>query len=313
MPDVGVYLPQVGFGWADILERARAAEEAGLHSLWLYDHLYAPGLPGQPSFEAWTLATWLLAHTESLRVGHLVLCAAFRHPALLAKMAATLDVCSGGRLELGLGSGSVEQEHRQMGLPWGSLAERTERLEEYLGVVRAMLTPSEGEPEATTFVGRHYQVSALPNLPAPLQLPRLPLHVGGVAPATVALAARHADVWNLPTYGLGRWRQHLLEVDRACEAAGREPSTLRRSVEAVLVLGRDDRSVAEALTTAERRYGAPLWGLHAGGFIGTPAAVAERIHEMAAAGVSHFIFLTHDRAAPQTLFLLAEKVLPALS
>src|SRR6185437_7200619 len=105
---------------------------------WIYDHLYAPMLPGEPAFEGWTLATALLARTTTMRVGHLVLCNNFRHPALLGRMATTLDVISGGRLELGLGSGSYPPEHQEAGIPWGSFGERSERLGEALEILTRM-------------------------------------------------------------------------------------------------------------------------------------------------------------------------------
>ncbi len=312
---VGVYLPQVGFSWEDVRTRAMAADRLGLHSLWFYDHLYAPGLPGLDSLEGWTLASYVLAQTERLRVGHLVLCANFRHPAVLAKMISTLDVCSGGRLEVGLGSGSVAAEHRQAGLAWGDAAERAGRLEETLEVVSALVSVPEGEsaPAPLTFAGRHFALEDMPSLPPPVQRPRPPIHVGGIGRTrTLPLAARFADVWNLPTYGLDRWREHLGALDEACAAVGRDPATLRRSVQGMLVLVPDEASLAGAEALAERRFGDPAWGLRAGGFVGTAPRVVERISEMAAAGVDSFVFFTHDRAAPATLELLAAEVLPAL-
>src|ERR1700743_208450 len=128
--EFGIYLPQVSLGFEQLLDRALDCERLGYDRLLLYDPPYAPGLPGVPSLEPWTLATALLARTSRLRVGHLVLCNNFRHPAVLAKMATTLDVISGGRLELGIGSGSVEVEHDQAGIGWGSPRERSERLGE---------------------------------------------------------------------------------------------------------------------------------------------------------------------------------------
>jgi F420-dependent oxidoreductase-like protein len=305
--EFGLYLPQVALDYDRILERARHAEEAGFDSLWLYDHFYSPGQPDLPSFEAWTLATYLLAHTDRLRVGHLVLCNNFRHPALLAKMATTLDVLSRGRLELGIGSGSVRTEHEQAGLPWGDLPERSERLAETLEILTRMFT---GEP--ATFAGRHFQVAALPNRPAPVQSPRPPIHIGGIGPRrTLPLVARYADVWNVPTYGLGRWEKSAQLLDRECTAIGRDPASIRRSHEAVLVLAADDTALAAARTVAERRYGGEGWGLEAGGYLGTPPMVVERIAEMVDRGVTHFVFFTHDRADPATLSLFAEQVMPA--
>src|SRR5215207_3852216 len=134
-PEIGVYLPQMGFTYDQILHRALRCEELGIDSLWLYDHLYAPGTPDYPSLEAWTLATALLSRTERIQVGHMVLCNQFRHPAVLAKMATTLDQISAGRLQLGIGSGSIEDEHARVGLHWGTFAERSERLGETLQIL----------------------------------------------------------------------------------------------------------------------------------------------------------------------------------
>jgi F420-dependent oxidoreductase-like protein len=305
--EFGLYVPQVAFEYEEILERARLAEEVGFGSLWLYDHLYSPGQPDKPSFEAWTLATYLLAHTTRLRVGHLVLCNNFRHPALLAKMATTLDVLSGGRLELGIGSGSVSVEHEQAGLPWGDLPERSERLAETLEILIRMFT---GEP--STFSGRHYQVVDLPNCPAPVQSPHPPIHIGGIGPRrTLPLVARFADVWNVPTYGLRGWEESERRLDEECDAIGRDPGDIRRSHEAVLVLAPDDPSLATARSSATRRYGGEGWGLEAGGYVGTPPMVVERIAHMVERGVSQFIFFTHDRSDPTTLRLFAEEVMPA--
>ncbi|HWE69730.1 MAG TPA: LLM class flavin-dependent oxidoreductase [Acidimicrobiales bacterium] len=307
--EVGIYVPQVAFGWDAILERATTADELGIHSLWLYDHFYGPGLPAVDSFEGWTLASYLLARTQRLRVGHLVLCANFRHPALLAKMAATLDVLSGGRLELGLGSGSVELEHQQAGLPWGTAAERSERLEETLEIVSQMLTQ-----EVTSFEGRHFQISELPNRPAPVQRPRPPIHVGGVGPRrTLPLVARYADVWSIPTYGLADWEASQVLLDAECRRIGRDPVTIRRSHEAVLVLVPDESLVEEARERALHRYPGRGWGVVEAGYVGTPAMVIDRMTAAVEKGISMFIFFPHDRSQRETLELLAEEVMPALA
>jgi F420-dependent oxidoreductase-like protein len=303
--EFGIYLPQVGIGFEEILARALEAERLGYDSLWLYDHLYSPGQPEHPSLEAWTLATALLARTSRLRVGHLVLCNNFRHPAVLAKMATTLDVISGGRVELGIGSGSVEQEHDQAGIGWGSLRERSERLGETLEIITRMLA----EP-VTTWAGRHYAVHDLPNLPRPVQQPRPPLHIGGAGPKrTLPLVARYADVWNVPTYALDRVGELSRALDEECERIGRDPATIRRSVEAVMVVAPPDR-LDDAMARARRRYGRPGFGLEAGGFTGTPARVADRIAELTETGFTSFIFFTHDRASTQTLELFAGEVIP---
>jgi len=307
--EFGIYIPQLAFTYDDVLTRARLAEQLGFHSVWLYDHLYGPGLPAVPSLEGWTLASFLLAQTERLRLGHLVLCNNFRNPALLGKMATTLDVCSNGRFEFGLGSGSVEEEHHQAGLPWGSFAERSSRLGEALQIITDMFAN-----ERTTFSGQHFEVRDVPNIPPPVQFPRPPVHVGGMGPRhTLPLVARYADVWNIPVYGLADWEEKQVVLESECAKIGRDPTEIRRSHEAVLVLGEDDDAVAEGRARAERRYPGPSWGLDAGGYVGTPSAVIDRIAAAAERGITFFIFFTHDRADPRSLELFAEKVLPAFS
>jgi alkanesulfonate monooxygenase SsuD/methylene tetrahydromethanopterin reductase-like flavin-dependent oxidoreductase (luciferase family) len=307
--EFGIYVPQVSFNYADIIERSLLAEELGFDSLWFYDHLYSPGLPHLPSFEAWTLASYVLAQTTRLHVGHLVLCNNFRHPALLGKMATSLDVLSGGRLELGIGSGSVEHEHHQAGLPWGTLPERSNRLAESLEILTQMFT---GDP--TTFSGTYYQVADLPNQPPPVQNPRPPIHIGGIGPRrTMPIVARYADVWNVPTYGLARWEESLRVLEAECAAIGRDPSAIRRSHEAILVLAPDEGSLNAARAKAERRYGGDGWGMEAGGYIGTPPMVVDRIAELVDKGITTFVFFTYDRAEPRTLELFAERVMPAFS
>jgi alkanesulfonate monooxygenase SsuD/methylene tetrahydromethanopterin reductase-like flavin-dependent oxidoreductase (luciferase family) len=300
--EVGVYLPQVAASWDVMLDRARRCEDLGIDSLWLYDHLYGPELPGKDSLEAWTLATALLTATTRLRVGHLVLCNSFRHPALLAKMASTLAAISGGRLELGLGSGSVELEHHQLGLPWGTLAERSSVLRESLEVITSMFAGG-----LTSFAGEHFVVTDVPNLP----LAKPPLIIGGGGEKqTLPLVARYADIWNIPTYALGELDRKLEVLHAECAAIGRDPSTVRFSYEAVLALAPSESELPAVHSLAQRRFGSGGFGLVEGGLVGTSSLVVDRIGELRAKGFDHFVFFTHDRASDQTLDLLATEVLP---
>src|SRR5262249_21509010 len=132
---LGYFLPQIALSWPEIEARVRLAEGLGFHSVWLMDHLWAPGAEDRDCFESWTLATALAARTERIRLGHLVLCNAFRHPALLAKMAATLDHVSDGRLELGLGWGSVPAELAAFGV---GAEPRGARVRARLGIRRVL-------------------------------------------------------------------------------------------------------------------------------------------------------------------------------
>lgn len=306
---IGIYVPQLAFSYPDMLDRARRTEDLGFDSFWLYDHLYGPHLPDTPALEGWTLATALLAHTTSLRVGHMVLCATFRNPALLGKMATTLDIVSEGRLNFGIGSGSYDGEHTRAGIPWETLKYRSDILEETLEIVTSMFAN-----ESTTFSGKHFQVEDMPNLPLPVQKPRPPIYVGGIGEKrTLPLVARFADVWNVPTYGLAELGHKQNVVDAECARIGRDPSEIRRSLEAVMVIAPDDSALEEARAKGERRFAGEGWGLHEGGYVGTPNAIVDRIGEHVALGFSEFIFFLHDRAAPGTLELIASEVLPQVT
>lgn len=306
--EVGIFLPQVGYTYEQLLERAGWIEELGFQSLWLMDHLYSPGLPGVPSFEAWTLATALLSRTSRIRVGHLVLCNSFRHPALLAKMATTLDHISGGRVVLGLGSGSYEPEHDEAGIAWEPFPVRTARLGEALEVITRMF-----RSERTTFEGEHYAVHELANVPAPVQQPRPPILVGGSGDRTLELVARYADYWNCPTYALADLDDAVGRLRAACGRVGRDPETIRMSLEAVMALAPSEGDVPDVVAQAERRFGGPGFGLHEGGLLGTAETIVDRLRQQVDVGFRHFVFFLSDRVQRPTLELLAEKVIPAVA
>jgi alkanesulfonate monooxygenase SsuD/methylene tetrahydromethanopterin reductase-like flavin-dependent oxidoreductase (luciferase family) len=306
--DVGVYVPQMGFTFGDMLHRAQRCEQLGIGSLWLYDHLYGPGVPNIPSLEAWTLATALLSRTERLRVGHMVLCNQFRHPAVLAKMATTLDQISDGRLELGIGSGSIEDEHLRTGLPWGSFRERSERLGETLEILTQAFAN-----QTVDFEGSHYVVRDMPVVPGPVQRPRPPIVVGGVGEKyTLPLVARFADVWNVPTYAIGELEHKVTVLRTICAEIGRDPAEIVLSVEAVMALAPDQASLPEVAEVAERRFGGPGFGLREAGLVGTPGQIVDRIKEWESLGFAQIVLFTHDRASDATLDLLASKVISEL-
>jgi F420-dependent oxidoreductase-like protein len=307
-PEIGVYLPQMGFTYAELLHRARRCEDLGIDSLWLYDHLYGPGVPDYPSLEAWTLATALLSNTERIQVGHMVLCNQFRHPAVLAKMATTLDQISTGRLQLGIGSGSIEDEHTRVGMEWGTFAQRSARLGETLEILRQAFAD-----ERIDFTGEHYTVRDMPIKPGPAQQPRPPIIVGGVGEKyTLPLVARYADVWNVPTYALGELEHKTAVLRSLCEDIGRDPDTIVLSVEAVMALAPDDESLPSVRAFAEKRFGIPAFGLHEGRLIGTPPAIVDRLHELVELGFGQIVLFIHDRASDETLELLASKVIAQL-
>ena len=307
-PEIGVFLPQMGFTYDQLLHRALRCEELGIDSLWLYDHLYGPGAPDYPSMEAWTLATALLSRTERIQVGHMVLCNQFRHPVVLAKMATTLDQISAGRLQLGIGSGSLEDEHSRTGLDWGSFRERSERLGETLEILQQAFAN-----EAIDFTGKHFTVHDMPIKPGPIRQPRPPIIVGGVGEKyTLPLVARYADVWNVPTYALGELEHKLSVLRSICDEIGRDPSSIVLSVEAVMALAPDDATLPAVRQLAEKRFGIPAFGLEAGGLIGTPPAIVDRLGELADLGFGQIVLFTHDRGSDETLDLLAREVIANL-
>ena len=307
-PEIGVYLPQMGFTYADLLHRARRCEDLGIDSLWLYDHLYGPGVPDYPSLEAWTLATALLSSTERIQVGHMVLCNQFRHPAVLAKMATTLDQISAGRLQLGIGSGSIEDEHTRVGLDWGTFAQRSARLGRDVGDSAAGVRRRTNRLHwrALHRAGHAHQAGAGPAAGPPII-------VGGVGEKyTLPLVARYADVWNVPTYALGELEHKTAVLRTICEDIGRDPDTIVLSVEAVMALAPDDDSLPSVRAFAEKRFGIPAFGLHEGGLIGTPPAIVDRLHELQELGFGQIVLFIHDRGSDETLELLASEVIARL-
>lgn len=301
-----IHIPQVARTYEEMLTYARRAESGGITSFWLYDHLYAPGLPNRYSLEGW-VAVALLAQTSDLRLGHLVLNNNFRHPVMVAKMAATLDMISGGRLNLGVGSGSNEFEHLEGGFSWGTTSDRAGRLANALEIITAILGQDRSRVE-----GPYYQTRDVPGLPRPAQRPGVPIYVGGIGPRrTLPVVARYADVWNVPTYGLAKWDEAASVFDAACSEIGPEPGTVRRSLEAVLVVGSDDASSRAILATAERRYPGVGWGLLDGGFTGSVQAVVDRIGVWMERGFTEFVFFPADRGDGPIIEILAEEIIPA--
>jgi alkanesulfonate monooxygenase SsuD/methylene tetrahydromethanopterin reductase-like flavin-dependent oxidoreductase (luciferase family) len=287
----GVFLPQLRMSFATIEAKVRVAEELGYHSVWLMDHLAAPAAPEHDTLEGWTLAAALAARTTSIRLGHLVSANPFRHPALLAKMAATVDVISEGRLELGLGWGSVEEELVAYGYGAAPSRVRAAELGEAIEVIELMFA---GEP--FDFDGDHFHLKGAVGRPRPLA-GRLPVHIGGAGRRlTMPLVARYADWWNCPAYAVDRLEELRPLAGRA-RVSVQHPVGLAPSTAA--------RDEVEQLTT--KRFGA--WG---GIVTGTVDEVAASLARERRAGVELFILQFHDFATPETLTRFAREVVPAL-
>lgn len=212
--------------YEELRELWRRYEAMGFDSLWLGDHLVSPTRPGGPYYEAWTLLAALATCTSTVRLGVMVTCATLRHPAVLARAAATVDHVSGGRLELALGAGWYTPEHEANGIPLPAGRETVEAFEETVQVCDRLL-----RGDAVTFEGRHVRLDGARCAPPPLQRPRPPLTVGAHSGRMLEVAARHADVWS--SYRLDgpeQVRRRGAQLDQACAAAGRAPTDLRRSL-----------------------------------------------------------------------------------
>ena len=234
--------PTLSQPWADVLEVATHAETTGWDGVYVADHFMGSGgdwgPETTPNLEATGSLAALAAITHRVRLGTLVLGNTYRHPAVLANWAATVDHISGGRILLGIGAGWQENEHQQYGIELPPPGERVARFEEACLVLTGLL-----RQERTTMGGRHYQLTDAVAEPKPLQRP-LPLLIGGKGDRMLGVVARHADEWNM--WGLADTiAERSVVLDRRCEAIGRDPGSIKRSAQALILLT-DDRARADA-------------------------------------------------------------------
>lgn len=328
---VGVALPHYDFSFWDgrpadldsVIEFSRAVEDAGYDSVWVSDHFFLDlGRYGGPSrrfgsLEAFTTLSAIAVETRRVRLGTAVVCEAFRPPTLLAKMAATLDVVSGGRLDLGMGAGWYEAEYEAAGIPFPPAGERIARLREAAIICGGML-----ERTPFSYEGRFYRAEDAPNEPQPVQRPRPPIWIGGKGgPKILRLVAEVADGWNT----VWRWTPADYAVRtgalrQACERTGRDPSTVRLSLGLVTLVGSDGADLRRRYEAVQRWApggaldGVPLSTYAEGALVGTPEECIERIKEFESLGVEHLIVtfanLPFSVADPEQPALFAEVVLP---
>ncbi|MCL8027303.1 LLM class F420-dependent oxidoreductase [Nocardioides bruguierae] len=300
--------PQQGATYDDLLAVAREAEELGYGAFFRSDHYLTMGGDGLPGpTDAWTTLAGLARETRSIRLGTLVTSATFRHPGPLAVQVAQVDQMSGGRVDLGLGSGWFEAEHRAYGIPFPSLKERFEKLAEQLELITGLWATEGGY----SFDGTHYQVTDSPGLPKPVnrsgRAGGVPVLVGGSGKRkTPALAARFADEFNTP---FAAFEDALVQNDRvraACEAIDRDPSSMTFSAALVLCVGEDEAEVARRAAAIGRE----VPELRENGLAGTPEEVVEKIARYTEAGHSRLYLQVLDLADLDHLRLVAEQVMP---
>ncbi len=213
--------------WARTVELAQHAEAAGFEALWVFDHFHTVPRPtDEITFESFSVLAALAMATTRVRLGHMVICAGFRNPALTAKLSSTLDVISGGRFELGIGAGWKEEEWRAYGYGFPTLAERMGALGDQLEIITAMLSP-----DRSTYDGAYHSVRGAINVPTGLQQPRIPIIVGGNGKqVTAGYAIRYADELNYVFLESGEVAARMASVRQRCEDEGRDPASLRFSL-----------------------------------------------------------------------------------
>jgi alkanesulfonate monooxygenase SsuD/methylene tetrahydromethanopterin reductase-like flavin-dependent oxidoreductase (luciferase family) len=300
---------QEGVTWDDWVALADACETHGVEALFRSDHYVSGVDEGRPALDAWTTIAGLAARTTKLQLGTLVSPVTFRHPAVLARAAATADAISGGRVTLGIGAGWMEREHRAYGFAFETARDRVARLAEQLEVVYRLL-----REDGVDFAGKDYRLEHAPGL----RLPKLPLLVGGSAkPGTTGPAVRFADEYNTFFATVEEVRERKSRLDEACERAGRDPATLRYSLMAPLVVGEDDAAVREAARRVGARFGREpdevLERYGDRGPVGTVDRVTERLREIEAIGYERVMLqhLAHDDL--ETVALIGRELVPAVA
>ena len=275
---------QEGVTWDQWVALARAAESAGLEGLFRSDHYTSfHGSPGA-ALDAWATLAALAPLTSRIRLGTLVSPATFRHPSELARVAVTADHASGGRIEVGVGAGWFEQEHRQNGFDFPATGVRLDRLTEYVEVLLHSWSA-----EQFDYDGTHFALHGQRALPAPVQSPHPPLIVGGRGgPRSLALAARYAQEYNCAFLDPDECRQLRSKLDDACRAAGRDPASLPLSLMTLLMPGEDADDAEQRVTRALARFRGPRDRSRAG----TVAEMAAVLEGLGEAGVER-VFLQH--------------------
>lgn len=308
---LGAHIGQQNLTMAEMRTVWRRLDAARLDWLSVWDHLYeAPPKDGtEPHFEAVATLGALCADTTHARIGCLVFYIGYRNPGLLAKAATTLDHISGGRFELGLGAGWHEWEAAAFGYDFPPLATRFDMLEEGLPLIRRLLDPAE---ERTTFDGKHYRTDRATCLPAPVGDRHLPIWVGGVGPRrTPQLAARHADGWNAAYVSPEEYGRLNRILDAACEAEGRDPASLERSVNLLFQVSTDASRVERDRADFDRAWGGMADRVRGGALLGTPDQAIETLAAYRAAGAQGINIALRAPWDPEALDAYVDVVVPA--
>ncbi len=320
MVRVGVMIEgQEGLTWERWRRIAEAADTLGFESLWRSDHLFSLfGVGTRPGLDTWPSLTVLATMTRRIRFGPLVCPITFRHPAMLAREAAAVDVLSGGRLELGVGAGWHDREHEAFGIPYPRVGERIRRLDEGIHVIHALW--SDGPAQ---FEGRFYRLDGAAGWPKPVQRPRIPLIVGGKGPRLLEVVAKHADEWNCGgSQPPAAVRARTETLDAACRKIGRDPRTIRRSWMGAFLIGENgaglERRARKIQEYVPPRAATPASKLPdvlrgEGWLVGSPEEIVRQMRVLTAEGIERFMLQLFDQEDLEALHLVAEQVIPRLA
>jgi F420-dependent oxidoreductase-like protein len=299
--------PQQGASYATLRRVATTAEELGFDAFFRSDHfLKMGGLSGLPGpTDSWAALAGLAVETSRIRLGTLVTSASFRLPGPLAVTVAQVDEMSGGRVEFGIGAGWFEAEHKAYGIPFPPLKERFDRFAEQLAIITGLWETPEGQ--TFSYNGSYYQVTDSPALPKPAQRPRPPVIIGGSGRRrTPALAARYADEFNANFMSPADSAGLFGRVREACEAAGRDPSSMIFSAAQTVCCGKDEAELARRAAA----IGRGVTELRESGLAGTPSEIVDKIGAFAEAGASTLYLQVLDLSDLAHLELLAAAVMP---
>jgi F420-dependent oxidoreductase-like protein len=301
--------PQQGATYDQLLAVALAAEDGGFGAFFRSDHYLrmgaGSGLPGPT--DAWITLAGLARDTKRIRLGTLLSAATFRFPGSLAIEVAQVDAMSSGRVELGLGAGWFGDEHAAYGIPFPSLGERFERLEEQLAVITGLWGTEVGS--TFNFSGKHYSLTNSPALPKPVQAPRPPIIIGGHGPKTTPrLAAKFADEFNIPFSPYDFCKTQYEAVDGACAALGRDPASLIRSTAQVVCCGENETELARRASN----IGRDVDELKKNGLAGSPSEIAQKILAFGELGVTRIYLQILDLSDLEHVGLIASEILPTV-
>lgn len=303
--------PQFGFDYDQIRDLAHLCEDVGFSSIWCSDHLFLDGRSQERDcWEAWTTLTALAVETTTLRIGPLVSCVSYRHPSILAKIAACVDVMSGGRLEMGIGAGWKQIEYEAYGIPFPSAKERVDRLEDSLNIITKMWT----EPEAS-FQGKYYEIDGAFCSPKPAQAPHPPVWIGGEGPRVLGLAARFADGINIGSHpSVERYADLMAVLEAACERQGRTSAPSRSRTSSRWPRRQTGQGSTRYCAAWHVRPGA-VWtsfGPDTADTSAPPEEVADYFQEFVELGVEQFILVFPYGHEVDSIKLMAERALPRL-